>query len=49
MREVAVVAQCHPETVRAFVAGRHPIRPLSEQRIVAAMRQLGLDEVTTAA
>ena len=43
VRQVAVAALCHPETVTSFIAGR-PVRPLSEQRIVAALKQLGLDE-----
>jgi len=50
LRQIAVAALCDPVTVRKFL-NRRPVRPLSAQRIEAALRQLGIDGevITTAA
>ena len=44
VRMVSVEGQVHPHTVRAFLLGTLATRPLSEQRIRAAMEKLGLAE-----
>lgn len=42
VREIAVVAECHPRTVARFLSGGS-VRELSERRIRRALDQLGIE------
>lgn len=42
LREIAVAAGCHPETLVGYLGG-HPVRSTSRARIEAALERLGIE------